>query len=423
MCYNVIYQRIGRKSEMKKLLCLLLCLAMALAVCGCGNDSDETTGTTAGTTETTVPPTTEPGIHQDTQLQLPMIAICMPLTIQRAAADDGATVYTTTFQDVALTLPDTEFADAIILDLLNRIDETKGDSAELADLAQGFYDGSESWVPYYSDVTYSPARIDEKIISLYGKVGTYFGGTHASYMCVSANYDLATGKVLYLTDILVDEAACSALCEAINAKLTEIKDAYYIYTGFEEVVNDTYGGAFAEGAAPIESWFLSPTGLTVYFSPYDIAPYSSGPILVNIPYANLEGILKEDFFPADLPENPSGTVTAELAQDVDLDYFTQFGEAILNDGGERVVLYSDKLVTNVTIETGTWSANGITYTPTATVFYATSLSYQDAIMLETEFAGSMPALRLSYASNGETHRFFITQSGADGSIILLDDLT
>ena len=144
---------------------------------------------------------------------------------------------------------------------------------------------------------------------------------------------------------------------------------------------------------------------------------------MNIPYADLDGILQEDFFPADLPENPSGTVYAELAQDIDLDYFTQFGEAILNDEGERVVLYSDKLVTNVTIETGTWSADGITYTPTATVFYATSLSYQDAIMLETDFYGSMPTLRLSYASNGQTHRFFITQSGADGSIILLDDLT
>lgn len=419
------YQRIGRISDMKKIICLLLCLAMALAVCGCGNDTNETTGSTteAPADETTVPPTTEPSVQQNTTLQLPMIAVCMPLTVQKASADDGVTVFTTTFQDVALTLPDPEYADEIILDLLSRIDESKGDAMELADLALGFYDGSENWVPYYSEVTYNPARIDEKVISLYGKVGTYFGGTHASYLCVSANYDLATGKVLTLTDILTGEDACEALCTAINAKLAEIKDKYYIYEGYEEVVSDTYGSAYGEDAAAIESWFLSPTGLTVYFSPYDIAPYSSGPILVNIPYADLDGILQEDFFPADLPENPSGTVYAELAQDIDLDYFTQFGEAILNDEGERVVLYSDKLVTNVTIETGTWSADGITYTPTATVFYATSLSYQDAIMLETDFYGSMPTLRLSYASNGQTHRFFITQSGADGSIILLDDLT
>lgn len=409
---------------MKKTLCLVLCLLLALSMFGCGKDQTDTT-TTNGTTssDTTLSEdTTAPGIVQDTQLQLPMIAISMPLTVQKAAAEDGVTVFTTTFQDMALSIPDAENADTIILDMLRRIDENRGDALSLADLALSFYDGSDNWTPFYSEVTYSPARIDEKVISLYGKVGSYFGGMHASYLCVSANYDLATGQVLTLSDILVDEAACETLCSAVIQKLTEIKDKYYIYEGFEDVVRETYGHAF-DADAKIESWFLSPTGLTVYFSPYDIAPYSSGPILVNIPYTELEGVLQEDFFPASLPENPSGTVYAELAQDVDLDYFTQFGEAILTDGGERVVLYSDKLVTNVTIEYGTWSANGVDYTPSAVVFYAASLSYQDAIMLETDFAGSMPALRLSYASNGETHRYFITQSGVDGSIILLDDLT
>ena len=410
---------------MKKMICLLLCLAMALAVCGCGgDDNDSTPGSTAGTTEGTVPDTTAaPTIKQNTTLQLPMIAISMPLTVQKASAEDGSVVFNTMFQDVALTIPDADNADPIILDLLSRIDENKGDTYALANLAQSLYDGSESWVPYYSNVTYSPARIDEKVISLYGRVTSFFGGLHPTTLCISANYDLATGNVLYLSDVLAGEDAGTALCQAIIAKLTEIQDKYYIYEGFEDAVYETYGSIFAEDAAPVETWFLSPTGLTVYFSTYEIAPYASGPILVNIPYADLDGILLEDFFPASLPENPSGTVYAELAQDVDLDYFTQFAEAIINDGGERVVLYSDKLVTNVTIETGSWSADGLTYTPTATVFYAASLSYQDAIMLETDFYGSMPSLRLSYASNGETHRFFITQSGADGSIILLDDLT
>ena len=98
---------------MKKIICLLLCLAMALAVCGCGNDTNETTGSTteAPADETTVPPATEPSVQQNTTLQLPMIAVCMPLTVQKASADDGVTVFTTTFQDVALTLTDPEYAD------------------------------------------------------------------------------------------------------------------------------------------------------------------------------------------------------------------------------------------------------------------------------------------------------------------------
>lgn len=408
---------------MKKMICLLLCLLTAVSLWGCGSNSeDSTTGsTTAGapSPSNAVPEATDPSGG----LQLPMIAISMPLIAQKATAADGTIVFTTLYQDVALTIPDTENADAMILDLLNRIEKHKGDTGALAEQAKNVYDGSGDWVAFFSNVTFNPARVDEKVISLYGKAGIFLGGMHPDSLCVSANYDLATGKALSLSDILVDAAANTALCEAVNDKLTQMKDEYYIYEGFEDVVAAVYGGVFNEGADPVEDFFLSSTGLTVFFSPYDIAPYASGSILVTIPYAELEGILKADFFPASLPENPSGTVYAALAQDVELDDFTQFAEAILTDGGDRVILYSDKLVSNVTIEVGTWSSDGIYYTPTATVFYATSLSDGDAIMLETNFSSTMPALRLSYNSNDEIHRFFITQSGEDGSIILLDDLT
>ena len=45
------------------------------------------------------------------------------------------------------------------------------------------------------------------------------------------------------------------------------------------------------------SWYFSDTGMHFYFSPYEIAPYVVGEVDIEIPYAELRGILKEEYFP------------------------------------------------------------------------------------------------------------------------------
>lgn len=414
---------------MKRYICLLLVFLIVLSFAACVKEPvQEPSG---NTTQSNIPQDTtlHPDSTQDTTdtavhaVQLPMCAVFMPLVTEEVTASDGTVVFRTTYQDISLTLQNTDCADSIILDLLRRIDLSNKSDLELLNWAISDYTGQEGWIPYFSEILYSPVRMDEKVLSFYGSHMSYGGGVHPNINCTSVSYDLASGRSLTMADILVDQAAADTLCDMIIEKLVSIDEEYSLYPGYERTVNERYGTVFDTTWEPTDAWFLSDAGLGIYFSPYDLAPYAMGAIELVFSYDDLGGILKEDFFPASLPESVPGTVEAILAQDIDLDNFSQFGEAILEEDGEHVVLYTNGLVENLTLELGQWDSDGISFFPTATVFAADTLTPGDAVLLYTMFADVMPHLRLRYTSGGTEYRFFLTQSGKDGSIILLEDLT
>ena len=402
---------------MKRLIPVLLCLAMLLAACGPKTPEEDTLPgtpeTTASTPETTVPETTNPAIPQ-----LPMSAVFMPLISEPPVYKDDTLVYSSIYQEISLTIPDADCAEDIILDLLGRIDEMRASNEELKLWAQEDYQGQEYWVPYSTEVIYSPVRIDEKVLSFVGTSFSFSGGVHPNYACISANYDLATGKYLKLEDVLIDKVAADSLCQKIIDRLAEIGEEYYLYDDYIRTVDERFGTLFDPTWESTDYWYLSGEGLCVYFSPYDIAPYASGTIEVKFSYEELDGIIQPDYVPAPLPESEPGTVEAVLAQDVDLDSFTQFAEAT---EGEQVVLYTDGMVTNVTLEYGSWDMDGVHFYPKATVFAANTLTPGDAIMLQTMFSDTMPHLRLRYTSGGEEYTYFLFQRGKDGSILLMNE--
>jgi hypothetical protein len=81
----------------------------------------------------------------------------------------------------------------------------------------------------------------------------------------------------------------------------------FLSTFCEDELSGELGQAFfKEGLAPVEenfqSWGLTREGLVIEFDPYQVAPYSSGPQRVMIPFENLKELLD--------PEGPSGWVEA-----------------------------------------------------------------------------------------------------------------
>lgn len=406
---------------MKKIVCQLICIVLLLCACGKAPQTEQSQPTDLPSTTaapTTVPEDTEPEI-----LQLPMSAIFLPLVTETLYAEDGTPLYTSVYQEVSLTMPDTDCADQIILDLLKRIDDARGSDSYLADWAKEDYVGQEGWVPFSCEVVFAPARMDEKVLSLHGTTFSYSGGVHPNYAGISANYDLATGKFLKLEDVLIDKVASDKLCQMIQDELAIIAEEYYLYDDYIRTVDERFGTIFDPTWESTNDWYLSDEGLAIYFSPYEIAPYASGPIELMFTYAQLDGMIDPDFIPAALPQVSAGTVEACLAQDVDLDSFTQFAEAHLDNDGEQVVLYTHGLVTDLTLEVGEWDMDGINFISKATVFAANTLSPGDAVMLQTMFSDTMPHIRMRYTADGAEYSFFLTQSGKDGSIILLEDLT
>lgn len=382
---------------MKRSFFILFCICLLLTTTGCGQNAADSTlpGSSASApgASATVP-------DAPAAFSAPMAAVSLPLVNETETALDGTTLFTYTYQNVYLILQDPEVADAVILDLMNRIDSTQASAESIRATVQSSYALANSWTPYLFQVIYHPMRIDQGILSLYGTQVSYSGTPHPSRLSISANYDLYTGKALYFADILTESYSSQQLCQLIEEALEPQKESLYAY--YPDILEERFGGDLSG----LETWYFSETGLSFYFSPYDIAPYSAGTIFAEIPYEKLSGILKEDYFPADY-SSLSGSITAAPFQSVEQGQFSQFAELILSTEAEPLLLSTEGTVSNIRIELGSLTTDS-GFTAEATVFAAESLSAEEAIMLQADLSETAPALRLTYNSENETIRVFIS---------------
>lgn len=107
------------------------------------------------------------------------------------------------------------------------------------------------------------------------------GAAHPGLNSLTMNYDLAQDRELKLGDLFLPDAN---YLEAISAYCTV------------ELQKQPYAYAFTlEGAAPTEqnyrNWNLTPDGLMITFDTYQVAPGAAGPQTVNVPFADLTGLL------------------------------------------------------------------------------------------------------------------------------------
>lgn len=392
---------------MKKYMAFILCLCMVLCLCACESTPEPTTvpTTTAAptTVPTTVPETTQPVPDVP---RLPLIAISMT-TITEPAPDGVRFEYS--YPNVNLLLPDPAVTDKVTLELLNRIDATRTAAANVMQSA-GVGD------LYFYTVQYDPMRMDPGILSLFGTNSSYAGGMHPSFECVSVTYDLTNGNVLGLPDILTANCTAADLTPLVVDALAALTEDTYLYSDYPTVVEERFG----QDLSGDDGWYLSNEGLCFYFSPYEVAPYSSGTVVVSIPYEKLVNLLRDPYFPME-KSGAVGTVNAALFGETDPSRFEQFAEVIIDKEGEAVLLYTDGLVYDVTIECGAWNEDGTVFTPNSTVFSATSLTPYDGVLLQAYFPDVMPNLRLTYTTDTGTVQKYVFQSGMDGSILLIDE--
>ena len=137
---------------------------------------DDPTNTTTVPTQTTTVPTaptetTQPSVQ--VHIEAPMVSISLPILSETFTADNATTIFTHTFQDVVLDLPDAEIAKTVTLDLLKRMDVNASVLGDIRTNAYQDYTGQDPWIPYYYKVLYSPQRIDQTILSLYGEEDAY----------------------------------------------------------------------------------------------------------------------------------------------------------------------------------------------------------------------------------------------------------
>ena len=395
---------------MRKVLLLLLALCMLVSLFGCRAPSNNSTNDTGASTTTPNTPST-PSIPQ-----ADLISVAVPVITETTKADDGTTLFSYTYQNIHLTMPEADIADKIIVDFLNRIDKTRSAAESLSNAAKAAYVPGKNWNPYQYQITYSPTRIDYNVLSMFGSNTSYNGASHPEAINVSVNYDLVSGNVLTLGNILTETATVDALYACVIDSLRTQEKDKFLYIGYEDAVKSRFSIHFSDDTA----WYFSQNGLCFYFSPYEIAPYSSGVVIAEVPYSKLSGILNDAYFPPER-EAHEGVVSLFPATEENLEKFTQFSELILDEKADSFLLYTDTAVYDVVIETATYSSIKSEYEPQHTVFACGSLTPGDAIHIQAATSADSDILILTYRSGTSVFSSHIFKD-PNGNLQLIADM-
>lgn len=379
---------------MKKQICFFLSATLMFSLTGCigsketpTSPSESIPAVTQPTTGTTLPTTTP---TEPESLET-MLAISVPSVTENTTASDGTVLFQYIYQNPSLVLHKPAVADKVILDLINRIDSTQTEAQSVADMAKSAYNGNQNWVPYLYHLVYSPTRIDHKVLSLFGNKVVFSGASHPDRFGISASYDLTTGDVLTLASIMTKDAKVDDFCNLVLEALSDRAEGDYLYENYAQTVKQRFSGDTSKD----EAWYFTTTGLCFYFAPYEIAPYTSGVISVEIPYEKLQGLLYSAYLPAK-QTTTTGTVTVTPFADVDLSRFSHIAELVAENGGKMYMIYTDSQVQEIHIthkdSTGSY-----------TIFAANTLSKNDGIMIQAA-EDMLKTMEISYRSGDETDK-------------------
>ena len=372
---------------MKQYLCLILVVVLLLA--GCGNKNAQIAPTVPVETHPEKPteiveamPTTKPLPQYS---QVPMIAVSMPIQTETAIAEALVIVFMFESQTLQLVNDNPEVADRIILNHLNRLEKNHKAAATVSSLAEGTYREGSSWTSYFYEAAYFPTRIDNAVLSIFNKNVQYTGGNHPQTECTAANYNMQTGEVLTLGSILTNIAAKDALNTALVQSASMIAEDMQLYEEYPQIIYDRLD----RDETYDEDWFFSTTGLCFFFAPYEIAPYISGSVVIEIPYDQLDGIIHHSFLPENI-ENGEGNIFIQNATEINFESFSQIAEVSMEKDGHSTFIYTDGLIQDVEI-----SVENV-----GTIFRTLTLSPGDGILLTADFLEGY-RYSISYRSGAE----------------------
>lgn len=115
-----------------------------------------------------------------------------------------------------------------------------------------------------------------------------------------------------------------------------------------------------------------------------------GEVDIEIPYAELRGILKEEYFPEATTYEGAFSLNAAHQEQVDS---TQFEENILVDlktDGTKVAVFSGSVIHRVQLEQGSWSAENQQTGSSQVVFAANRLTGQDLLLITADLTERKP---------------------------------
>lgn len=149
----------------------------------------------------------------------------------------------------------------------------------------------------------------------------YSGAGHGIHGTAAYNYDLDSGEILSIRDMLDprEPNAEKRLVTLISNQL-ELHYGGMIWLTAEELTQSVFAGEMG-------GWEMTAGGLKVFFNEYEAGPYAIGKPEITVPYAQLKHAFHEDFLISRMLPDGQGEVVAASDPRMSEETFRQFGES------------------------------------------------------------------------------------------------
>lgn len=265
--------------------------------------------------------------------------------------------------------------------------------------------------------TVKVARADEKILSLRYNTYSFTGGAHGNYVDSAYVFDTETGERITLDMLSADsEALRSFLVDYMLSLYETDEGGYYSQRISEDIL---FGTSLKDAITALlreQSWYLGEEGLVIFSDIYELGPYAAGICEFVVPYAELADKIE----PRYMPVEKSGEGSFSLIRQSELSEGSAqiIDRVTVNAEGEQLCLVADGMVYDVRLAAVSYIDR---FYETAQL-WACSYMKDCLLQLDVMIPEGMPNLMLSYTDGaGAHHSLLLTQSGEDGSLILVDD--
>ena len=319
-------------------------------------------------------------------------------------SDDGTTYYRQSLGTATVSSKDERAAERINSSLAELYVRFGADAEYTRRVAEDQPDGEQIALSYYCAP--SVTRCDTRVLSAVFDVSQDIGGIHADSTRTSRSYNADNGSLLTLADIAKNEEQLKTFIKNYVIGLAAGDDykeggVSILFDDFESTMNDLVDA----GA----NWYFSDGGLVFYANPYDIAPYSRGVLLFEIPYSALAEFIDEGFMPVEY-EGENGMLLADDGDKLDRSSLNILGTVTVDEDGQSVVLSAEETVYNVKI-----------YTSGRMLWQRNYLTTGEGVEVKSFIPDAQPSIAVSYElADGTEIVRGIFQSGKDGSILLVD---
>ncbi len=368
---------------MKKTISMLLCCAMLGTLCACQHGGD---------------------YEKRTYVPQFDMTVSYGFEDEELKSDDGTTYYRQSLGTATVSSKDERAAERINSSLAELYVRFGADAEYTRRVAEDQTDGEQIALSYYCAP--SVTRCDTRVLSAVFDVSQDIGGIHADSTRTSRSYNADNGSLLTLADIAKNEEQLKTFIKNYVIGLAAGDDykeggVSILFDDFESTINDLVDA----GA----NWYFSDGGLVFYANPYDIAPYSRGVLLFEIPYSALEEFIDEGFMPVEY-EGENGMLLADDGDKLDRSSLNILGTVTVDEDGQSVVLSAEETVYNVKI-----------YTSGRMLWQRNYLTTGEGVEVKSFIPDAQPSIAVSYElADGTEIVRGIFQSGKDGSILLVN---